>query len=371
VQQSGGAQGEATSGDAQGGQMGDVERGQRAAPVVEVGVPGVGEAGADEQIVVDRRQQAGRVRCPGGVRAQPREEVPQLPGVVPQGAADGPQPRLRIGGHGVVLDGRHAPHGCLDDGRDGAVPVRVEPGGLDGGLGDGRDPVAAERRGDAVDGGAETRPVQGVVRAEFARDAHPGRDVGDAPGEAGQVAGQLDEAAADVDAVQRTLEERFQLILEREQGTGFRQGGTGRAVGQPLGLFQEAGAEEVPEVTAEVVRARQPALVAAQAVGVEAEQQVPGGIGALGEARVGEGALGEAQHGGAADGLVGVRSGDDESLAAAVADRQQPQGRARAGGADAAQPGVARMAGDEGGGPGAQLVDGRIAEEGRQGTPPS
>ncbi|MEV5934166.1 hypothetical protein AB0L56_15825 [Streptomyces sp. NPDC052079] len=65
-----------------------------------------------------------------------------------------------------------------------------------------------------------------------------------------------------------------------------------------------------------------------------------------------------------------MRSGDDEGLAGTMADAQQPQGKARAGDADAAQPGVAGMPGDEGGGPRAQFVDGRIAQEGRQGTPP-
>ncbi|MDT0396216.1 MULTISPECIES: hypothetical protein [unclassified Streptomyces] len=53
-----------------------------------------------------------------------------------------------------------------------------------------------------------------------------------------------------------------------------------------------------------------------------------------------------------------------------MADAEQPQGDARAGDADAAQPGVVGVAGDEGGGPRAQFVDGRVAQEGRQGTPP-
>ncbi|MFG2511147.1 hypothetical protein [Streptomyces sp. NPDC048584] len=65
-----------------------------------------------------------------------------------------------------------------------------------------------------------------------------------------------------------------------------------------------------------------------------------------------------------------MRSGDHEGLAVAVADAEQPQRDARAGGADAAQPGVVRVAGDKGGGPRAQFVDGRVAQEGRQGTPP-
>ena len=143
-----------------------------------------------------------------------------------------------------------------------------------------------------------------------------------------------------------------------------------RAVGQPFGLLQEAGPEEVPEVAAEGVRAAQPALVAAQAVRVEAEQQVPGGVRARGEPGVGQGPLGQPEHGGAAHRLVGVRARDHEGLAAAVADGEEPQGGARAGGARPAQSGVRGMAGDEGGGPGAQFVDGRVAEEGRQGTPP-
>ena len=102
-----------------------------------------------------------------------------------------------------------------------------------------------------------------------------------------------------------------------------------RALGQPLGLFQEAGPEEVPEVVAEGVRARQPGLVAAGAVGVEAEQQVPGGVGALAQPGVGERPFGQPQGRGAAHGFVGVRSGDDEGLTAAVPDGQEPQRRAR------------------------------------------
>ncbi len=66
-------------------------------------------------------------------------------------------------------------------------------------------------------------------------------------------------------------------------GHGSREGGPAGAVGQPLGLFQEAGPEEVADVAAEAVRAGQPALVVPEAVGVEAQQQVPGGVGALGE----------------------------------------------------------------------------------------
>ncbi|GAA4545388.1 hypothetical protein GCM10023097_22130 [Streptomyces collinus] len=65
-----------------------------------------------------------------------------------------------------------------------------------------------------------------------------------------------------------------------------------------------------------------------------------------------------------------MRAGDDQGLTAAVADGEQPHGGAGAGGAHPAQPGVTGVAGDEGGGPGAQFVDGRVAQEGRQGTPP-
>ncbi len=182
--------------------------------------------------------------------------------------------------------------------------------------------------------------------------------------------GHLDEAAADVDAVQGALEERPEFVLEGEQGAGLRERGVVRAVGQPLGLLQEAGPEEVPGVAVEGVRAGQPALVAAQAVGVGAQQQVPGGVGALGEPGVGQGPFGEPQDGGAAHGFVGVRSGDHQGVPTAVADGEQQQRGARAGGADAAQPGVPGVAGGECGRPGAQLVHGRVAQEGRQGTPP-
>lgn len=105
--------------------------------------------------------------------------------------------------------------------------------------------------------------------------------------------GEFDEASADVHAVQGALEEGPQLVLEGEQRAGLRQRGGRCAVRQPLGLLQETGAVEVPEVVAEGVRAGQPALVVAQAVGVETEQQVPGDVGAVGEAAVGERVLGE------------------------------------------------------------------------------
>ncbi|CAM5248935.1 hypothetical protein SVIOM74S_05637 [Streptomyces violarus] len=287
-----------------------------------------------------------------------------------QGAAHGPQHRVPVGGRGAVRDGRHAPHGRLDDRGERAVPVRMEPRRLDGGLRYGRGQVGPARRRYPVDGGPEAGPVQGVVGAQLAGDAEPGRGVRDTLGEPGQIVRELDEAAADVHAVQGALEERPQFVLDAEQGAGLRQGRAGRAVGQPFGLFQEAGPEEAPEVPAEGVRAGEPALVAAQPVRVEAQQQVPGGVGALGEPRVGQRPLGQAQHGGSAHGFVGVGAGDDEGLAAAVPDGEQPHGRARAGRADPAQPGLTRVAGDEGGGPGAQFVDGRVAREGRQGTPP-
>lgn len=194
--------------------------------------------------------------------------------------------------------------------------------------------------------------------------------LGEAGRESGEVVGELDEAAADVDAVQRALEEGPQLALDLQQGAGLGQGDGVGTVRQPLGLFEERGPEEVPEVPPEGVGAVQPALVAAQSVGVEAEQEVPGGVGAFGERGVGEGAFGEPEDGAAADGLVGVRGRDDEGLPGAVPDGEQPQGGARAGGADLGEPGVAGMGGDERGGAGAQLVDGRVALVWRQSTPP-
>jgi hypothetical protein len=247
----------------------------------------------------------------------------------------------------------------------------VVPGGLDGGLGDGGGEVAAARGRDAVDGGAEAGPVQGVVRAQFARDAEAGGGVRDAPVEAGQVAGELDEAAADVDAVQGAVEEGAQFVLEGEEGAGLGEGGAVGAVGEPFGLFGEAGAEEVPEVVAEGVRAGEPGLVAAGAVGVEAEQEVPGDVGVVARGwRAGEEAFGEAEGGGAADGFVGVRAGDDEGVAGAVADGEQPEGGTGAGGAGVAEAGGAGVAGGEGGGVGGEGVDGGVAAERGQGAPP-
>lgn len=371
VQQPGGAQREAASGQAQGDQVGGAHGRQGAArPVVGVGVPGVGEPRADQEVVVDRGEQVGRARHPGEVGADTGEDAVQAPRVVPQRSAHGPQHPVPVGGGPAVGHRGNAPHGRLDDRGDGAVAAGVAPGRVDGGLRDGRGEVAAAGRRYAVDGGAEVGPVQGVVGAQFAGDAEAGRGLGDALGDAGQVVGQLDEAAADVDAVQGAVEEGPQFFLEVEQGAGLGQGDAVRAVGQPLGLFQEAGPEEVPGVAAEGVGAGQPALVAAQSVGVGAQQQVPGGVGALGEPGVGRGPLGQPEDGGAAHGLVGVRPADDEGVAGAVADGEQQQRGAGAGGADAAQPGLSGMAGDEGGGPGTQLVHGRIAQEGRQGTPP-
>lgn len=146
-------------------------------------------------------------------------------------------------------------------------------------------------------------------------------------GEAGQVAGELDEAAADVDAVQRAVKEGAQLVLEGEQGAGLGQGGAVGAVGEPLGLLGEAGAEEVPEVVPEGVRARQPALVAPGAVRIEAEEEVPRDVGLLLARRgAGEEPLGEAEGGGAAHGLVGVRAGHDEGVPGAVAHGEEPEG---------------------------------------------
>ncbi len=193
----------------------------------------------------------------------------------------------------------------------------------------------------------------------------------DAPGEAGQVAGELDEAAADVDAVQRAVEEGAQLVLEGEKGAGLGEGGAVGAVGEPFGLFREAGAEEIPEVVAEGVRAGEPGLVAAGAVGVEAEQEVPGDVGVVaGRWGAGEEAFGEAEGGGAADGFVGVRAGDDEGVAGAVADGEEPEGGAGAGGAGVAEAGGAGVVGGEGGGVGGEGVDGGVAAERGQGAPP-
>ncbi len=223
---------------------------------------------------------------------------------------------------------------------------------------------------DAVDGGTEDGPVQGVVGAQFPGHAQAGGDGGDPAVEARQLVGEFDEAAADVDAVQRALEEGAQLVLEREQRAGLRQRGGRGAVRQPLGLFGEAGAVEVTEVAAEGVRAGQPALVVAQSVGVEAQQQVPGDVRAVGEAAVGEGVLGQPQHGWRRRPVRWRAGRRRRGPGGCRGRRSAATGGARAGDADAAQTRVTGVAGGEGGGPRAEFVDGRITQEGRQVTPP-
>ncbi|CAG7616358.1 hypothetical protein SBRY_110176 [Actinacidiphila bryophytorum] len=134
--------------------------------------------------------------------------------------------------------------------------------------------------------------------------------------EPGDVPGELDPAAADVVAVQGALQDRAQFVDEPYQRLGLGElvvGGADR--GRPLGLFVGGRPVGVPEVLGGGAADRGSCLAAQGAVGVEAEQEVPGGTGADVQVRVEGDPFRDTQRAGGADAFVGVRPGDDEDVA--------------------------------------------------------
>lgn len=175
-----------------------------------------------------------------------------------------------------------------------------------------------------IDARPRARPEEGVVRSQLHRYPQIGGGPAEPFRQAGQPPGQLDEAAAHVHTVQRALEVGPQFVLEVEEGPGlghrFRPG----LRGQPLGLFREAGAEEVAVVLGEGHRPLEPSLVAAGSVGVETENEVPGRV--HGPARpVGPGEIpGQSQGRHAADRFIGMRPRDHQCVPAPPPYGQQP-----------------------------------------------
>ncbi|MEV7359108.1 pentapeptide repeat-containing protein [Kitasatospora sp. NPDC091276] len=114
---------------------------------------------------------------------------------------------------------------------------------------------------------------EGVVGAGLDRDPQSGGGVRERLGEAGRIAGRLEEGPADVGAVEGELEGRPEVVDQVEEDPALGKSPSDRR--RPLGLLLGGGAEVVLEVLGQASGAGA-GLCEACSVGVEAEQEVPG-----------------------------------------------------------------------------------------------